>query len=249
MTNPIGEADLIRVILADANVLYSRVLRDYLLYAADQEIIAITWSEQILAEVTEHLEQNVAGFDRASGERLVRAMNRAFPFAEVEPGNEHWRALADVVLPDEDDRHVLAAAVAAEATVLCTSNLKDSTRLTRDQAVTFVALVNGLRPGLRWPAASCPGTDGSGYLVRLSYGGDPFDSYLRLAGCDRLGADSGARTRGADTHVRATVPGGGPGPPGRLHHPDRLSRTSRPRWWRDGCRPRSWTRRRVRHRR
>jgi hypothetical protein len=27
--------------------------------------------------------------------------------------------------PDEDDRHVLAAAIAAEATVLCTSNVKD----------------------------------------------------------------------------------------------------------------------------
>jgi predicted nucleic acid-binding protein len=120
-----GEGDLIRVVLADANVLYSRVLRDYLLYAADQEIIAITWSSQILAEVTEHLEQNVAGFDRDAGERLVRAMNRAFPFAEVEPGEDHWRVLSDVALPDEDDRHVLAAALAADATVLCTSNTKD----------------------------------------------------------------------------------------------------------------------------
>jgi predicted nucleic acid-binding protein len=125
MSDAVGEADLIRVVLADANVLYSRVLRDYLFYAADQEIIVITWSSQILAEVTEHLEQNVAGFDRGAGERLVRAMNRAFPFAEVEPGEDHWRVLADVALPDEDDRHVLAAALAADATVLCTSNTKD----------------------------------------------------------------------------------------------------------------------------
>lgn len=50
MTQTDGEGDLIRVVLADANVLYSRVLRDYLLYAADQEIIAITWSPAILAE-------------------------------------------------------------------------------------------------------------------------------------------------------------------------------------------------------
>jgi hypothetical protein len=41
MSDILGETDLIRVVLADANVLYSRVLRDYLLYAADQEIIAI----------------------------------------------------------------------------------------------------------------------------------------------------------------------------------------------------------------
>nr|MDT0659267.1 hypothetical protein [Micromonospora sp. DSM 115978] len=33
-----GEVDLIRVVLADANVLYSRVLRDYLLYAAGVEL-------------------------------------------------------------------------------------------------------------------------------------------------------------------------------------------------------------------
>ena len=39
MTEPATETDLVRVVLADANVLYSRVLRDYLLYAADQEII------------------------------------------------------------------------------------------------------------------------------------------------------------------------------------------------------------------
>ena len=125
MSDTRGETDLVRVVLADANVLYSRVLRDYLLYAADQEIIAITWSAQILAEATEHLQRNVAGFDQTASGRLVRAMNRAFPFAEIEPGAEHWRVLDDLALPDDDDRHVLAAAIAAEANVLCTSNPKD----------------------------------------------------------------------------------------------------------------------------
>lgn len=93
MIETAGTADLIRIVLADANVLYSRVLRDYLLYAADQESIAVTWSPQILAEVTEHLRRNVAGFDDAAAQRLVHAMNSAFPFAEVEPGEEHLRAL------------------------------------------------------------------------------------------------------------------------------------------------------------
>jgi predicted nucleic acid-binding protein len=120
-----SEADLIRVVLADANVLYSRVLRDYLLYAADQEIVAIAWSSYILDEVTEHLMENVEGFDHAAAQRLVSAMNRAFPYAEVEPDEEHWRMLDEVSLPDEDDRHVLAASLAAEAAVLCTANTKD----------------------------------------------------------------------------------------------------------------------------
>ncbi|GAA2638809.1 PIN domain-containing protein [Paractinoplanes durhamensis] len=125
MTHAADDADLIRIVLADANVLYSRVLRDYLLYAADQEIIAISWSPQILAEATEHLMRNVEGFDQAAAQRLTNAMNRAFPFAEVEPAEEHWLQLRELELPDEDDRHVLAASLAAEATVLCTSNVKD----------------------------------------------------------------------------------------------------------------------------
>jgi len=125
MSGAAGEDDLIRVVLADANVLYSRVLRDYLLYAADQEIVTIAWSGRILDEVTEHLMENVKGFDQAAARRLVDAMNRAFPYAEVEPDEEHWRRLYDLSLPDEDDRHVLAASLAAEATVLCTSNIRD----------------------------------------------------------------------------------------------------------------------------
>jgi predicted nucleic acid-binding protein len=125
MSDSADEADLIRVVLADANVLCSRVLRDYLLYAADQEVIAIAWSSRILAEATEHLVENVAGFDHAAARRLVVAMNRAFPLAEVEPTEEEFRRLAGIPLPDEGDRHVLAAALAAEATVLCTSNIRD----------------------------------------------------------------------------------------------------------------------------
>lgn len=52
-------------------------------------------------------------------------MNTAFPLAEVEPGDDALARLAGLTLPDEDDRHVLAAAIAAEATVLCTANISD----------------------------------------------------------------------------------------------------------------------------
>lgn len=115
----------IRVVLADANVLYSRVLRDYLLHAATQGALEIRWSPAILSEMVEHLMQNIAGFDRSAGARLITAMNAAFPVAEVEPDANAIEAVADLRLPDEDDRHVLAAAVAVEADVLCTDNLKD----------------------------------------------------------------------------------------------------------------------------
>jgi predicted nucleic acid-binding protein len=125
MTGAGEDADRVRVVLADANVLYSQVLRDYLLYAADQEIITVAWSGKILREVTEHLKENIAGFDAAAAGRLVTAMNTAYPLAEVEPGEDALARLAGLTLPDEDDRHVLAAVIAAEATVLCTANISD----------------------------------------------------------------------------------------------------------------------------
>lgn len=50
----------------DANVLYSRVLRDYLLYATTQGVIEIRWSAAILTEVVEHLTENLAEFDAAA---------------------------------------------------------------------------------------------------------------------------------------------------------------------------------------
>lgn len=55
----------------------------------------------------------------------VSGLNRAFPYTEVKPEEQHWRMLHEVPLPVEDDRHALAAALAAGATVLSTSNTKD----------------------------------------------------------------------------------------------------------------------------
>lgn len=65
------------------------MLRDYLLYASDQEVISIAWSGRILDEMTSHLVANVAGFTEDSAKRLVSAMMAAFPYAEVEPAVEH----------------------------------------------------------------------------------------------------------------------------------------------------------------
>jgi predicted nucleic acid-binding protein len=115
----------IMIVLGDANVLYPRVLRDYLVYASDQGAIALRWSREILDEVVEHLAENVATFTPEQGGLLIRLLNSAFPYAEVVPSPAARRKIAALDLPDEDDRHVLAAAVAAGAHVLCTDNIKD----------------------------------------------------------------------------------------------------------------------------
>ena len=114
----------VHIVVADANVLYSRVSRDYLLIAAEHEIIQIHWSPQILTDMTDHLAANRPTFDRAAAERLTAAMTRTFPNALITPQPEHLACLEQYTLPDDDDRDVMATALAAEADIICTNNIK-----------------------------------------------------------------------------------------------------------------------------
>lgn len=113
------------IVFADANVLYSRVLRDYLLYAADEELIGITWSAEVLQEATRWLMRNRPNFTAESARRLIEAMNNAFPYAQFAPGDRHIKRVASLELPDGGDRHVVAAALASGASILCTANIRD----------------------------------------------------------------------------------------------------------------------------
>lgn len=115
----------VKIVLGDANVLYARVLRDYLVYATDEGAVAIRWSRAILNEVVKHLRANIASFNAEQGAVLIRLLNTAYPEAEVEPTTSARRKVRRLDMPDEDDRHVLAAAVAAHADILCTDNVKD----------------------------------------------------------------------------------------------------------------------------
>jgi predicted nucleic acid-binding protein len=109
-------------VLADANVLYSRGLRDYLLYTATLRVITVNWSGAILDDVAKHMVANIAGFTAQRAHYLVAKMTEAFPVAAVEPGPEEYDLLEGCPLPDEDDREVIAAAVAAGADLICTNN-------------------------------------------------------------------------------------------------------------------------------
>ncbi|ACZ29881.1 conserved hypothetical protein [Xylanimonas cellulosilytica DSM 15894] len=115
----------IRVVLTDANILYSRVLRDYVLYAASIQLISVAWSQRVLDEMSRHLRAKVDGFTQESAHVLETAMTRTFPYALTTITPDAEAALAGIPLPDGDDRHVLEAAVAADASILCTSNTKD----------------------------------------------------------------------------------------------------------------------------
>jgi len=113
----------ISVVLADANILFSRTLRDYVLYAADEGAIEVHWSQQILAEMSRNLRENLR-FSRDDTSRLEQLMNDYIEYALIDVDPDHLAAV-EAVKMDAKDRHVLAAAISADADILLTDNTKD----------------------------------------------------------------------------------------------------------------------------
>ncbi|MBA4063074.1 MAG: PIN domain-containing protein [Isosphaera sp.] len=106
----------------DANVLYPAPLRDLFIRLAQAGLVRARWTEAIHDEwVRNVLKDNPA----LSPDRLARTrglMNEAVRDCLV-TGYEHL--IESLSLPDPDDRHVLAAAIRADAEAIVTFNLKD----------------------------------------------------------------------------------------------------------------------------
>ncbi len=110
------------VVLADANILFSRTLRDYFLYAADAGAIEIRWSQAILDEMSRNLRDRL-GLTQGDTDRLEQLMNDYLEYALVEVTDTDLAAVAEVAM-DAKDRHVLAAAMAAGADILLSENTR-----------------------------------------------------------------------------------------------------------------------------
>jgi predicted nucleic acid-binding protein len=109
------------VAVLDASVLYPLPLRDTLLRVAETGLYEPRWSEHILDEVRRNLIAKRGATDTQAG-GLLDAMRRAFDTAAVSEGAiEH---LEPAMTNDPKDRHVLATAIAANAQVIVTLNLK-----------------------------------------------------------------------------------------------------------------------------
>lgn len=111
------------VVLTDANVLYSRVLRDYFMYAAQRDVIQIRWSREILDEMSRNLVGN-GRMSAGAASLLEIRMNAARAEAMVTVTVDDYEAFADLPMDDPGDRHVVAAAVAADADCICTDNVR-----------------------------------------------------------------------------------------------------------------------------
>lgn len=110
------------VAVYDACVLYPFHLRNLLIQLAVDGLVDARWTDEIHAEWMRNLAANNPGLsiERLSVTRDL--MKRALPAADV---TGYRRLVARLQLPDPDDRHVLAAAIAGKATIIVTANLAD----------------------------------------------------------------------------------------------------------------------------
>src|SRR4051794_26922548 len=94
------------VVLYDANVLYPFHLRNLLIQLGVEGIVSPRWTDAIHDEWI----RTPAATGRVEPQRLIRTrdiMKRVLPDADVR-GYQH--RIAGLALPDDGDRHVLAAA-------------------------------------------------------------------------------------------------------------------------------------------
>lgn len=102
-------------------MLYSAPLRDALMRLALTDLFRLRWTDRIHAEWMRHLVAD-GRITQASAEHLRDLMDQHARDAKV----EGYEALVEaIVLPDPDDRHVLAAAIHCGADAIVTFNMED----------------------------------------------------------------------------------------------------------------------------
>ncbi|MBX7106048.1 MAG: PIN domain-containing protein [Gemmataceae bacterium] len=106
----------------DANVLYPAPLRDLLIRLAQAGLVRAKWTNAIHDEWMRNV---LANNPALSPERLVRTRNLMDEAVRDCLVSGYEGLIDSLTLPDPDDRHVLAAAIHAEAEVIVTFNLKD----------------------------------------------------------------------------------------------------------------------------
>ena len=110
------------VVVLDACTLYPAALRDILMRLALHQLILARWTDTIHDEWIEAVLRDRSDLTR---ERLQRTRDLMDLHAEGSLVTGYERRMQGLELPDVDDRHVLAAAIEAEADMILTWNLRD----------------------------------------------------------------------------------------------------------------------------
>jgi predicted nucleic acid-binding protein len=109
------------VAVFDACILYPFHLRNIVVQAAVDRLVEARWTDAIHEEWIRNLAANAPAIPIERLQVTRRSMTDALPTAMVTEYEEH---IPEVTLPDPDDRHVVAAAIAAKASLILTWNLR-----------------------------------------------------------------------------------------------------------------------------
>lgn len=109
-------------VVYDACVLYPAPLRDLLIRLARTDLFRARWTDAIHEEWISNLLAARLDLSAAQLERTRQLMNAAVRDCLV---TGYEARIATLTLPDADDRHVLAAAIEAQAQIIVTFNLRD----------------------------------------------------------------------------------------------------------------------------
>lgn len=110
------------VLLLDACILYPAGLRNLMMWLAVHDLIRPKWSDRIHGEWMRNVLNDRPDLTRDQLERTRRLMDQHAGDCLV---TGYARHVARLELPDEDDRHVLAAAIESEAEAIVTWNVSD----------------------------------------------------------------------------------------------------------------------------
>ena len=109
-------------VVFDACVLYPAPLRSLLMYLGVSGEFRARWSDDIHDEWIRNALKNNPEIKKQSLERVRTLMDSNVPGALV---SGYHSLIPSIVLPDVDDRHVVAVAIQANAEAIITFNLKD----------------------------------------------------------------------------------------------------------------------------
>jgi hypothetical protein len=103
------------------HILYPFHLRNIIVQAAVDQLVEARWTDEIHDEWMRNLMVQVPAIPLERLQVTCQLMNSALPTATIRGYEEH---IPRVTLPDPDDRHVVAAGIAANASHVLTWNLR-----------------------------------------------------------------------------------------------------------------------------
>lgn len=104
----------------DTNVIYPLISRDLLFWFAHYDLFTPKWSKHIFDEWEEVMIRK--GLNNEDAKKRIAVVDSAFPDALVK---NYENLIPTLSLPDQKDRHVVAAAIKSNSNCIVTNNLKD----------------------------------------------------------------------------------------------------------------------------